>query len=511
MLFILLLLAVQQIDGFSKPNCEYAGLSCYDCYSRKQCINFFGLTHWTTEICGSGLTGEANIYCDPSTDKCTSTPFDGCASISRFNCLREGLLPHTKDCGLFHKCSVDLKSEDFLCAQNYVYKQTYGKCILKLSDEDCVVLPTCGLQDSISLYPGDSSIYYSCISSKFSIKACKESEIFDLDKQICKTRCTTNGFLPNTRNCLKYYECFTSTESGNLEIKELTCPDGQGFNPSTKTCQINYKNICNELYLLETDIYDLISFTPITEIIISPIKNILNHFNINPMNVLFLLNLNDEILSDGILVIDYIYKNKKLPPATLTLLVDAILPRLPSSLQSIIKAMINLGIINLQNRSTTLNLTGNDEQEVIKSYLLGILSNTTIDVPTIINSFEGKSQQEISKMIFDEIMKVFQVPEYQIPFAAGLLKMNLPFFAVSINSKLGSDLVLAKDGTLRIDLNNLNLLFYDKLNDVAVRMYPDNVFLSAMFKMFARYQYKMNYGLITEVVHNFYFTANALV
>ncbi|GJQ68551.1 hypothetical protein Trydic_g17117 [Trypoxylus dichotomus] len=204
---------------FYFPDCEYNGLSCLNCDSQKMCVLGW---YWSNTPCANDLAGHSNPYCNPETNMCTNIRPEGCPRINMIECLRDDIFPDTNDCTTYYTC-INSTAELLPCPENFVYKHEFGKCVFKLSNDNCIKMGTCGIEDFVEQYPGDPSLYYGCESSTFFIKACFSSEFFNMTSKTCDTRCSNIGRLPNSQNCMKYYDC-EKTEGGFVAV-ESNCPE----------------------------------------------------------------------------------------------------------------------------------------------------------------------------------------------------------------------------------------------------------------------------------------------
>lgn len=106
----------------------------------KYCINFFGsLTNWGTTNCADKLGNKEAIFCDPESNSCKEKPIGDCDPTSKFECTRNGYYPHVNNCQKYLHCH-DGKLNVSDCPERFVYNHSFGTCVLKLANTDCVTI-----------------------------------------------------------------------------------------------------------------------------------------------------------------------------------------------------------------------------------------------------------------------------------------------------------------------------------------------------------------------------------
>ena len=479
---------------FNNPDCEYAGLSCLNCYTQKMCIDFWGLIHWSDTSCANDLAGYISPYCDPTTNVCTSVKPDVCDPISYYKCLRDGLFPDLSSCTVYYLCSGG-SSEMFTCDTNYVYNQKYGKCIYAVSGNTCASSPTCGLQNFIQTYPDDPSLYFQCRASSLTFYACEEDQEFDTASSTCVTICNSSGNLPYSRNCSLYYSC-DDNEVASLEM----CPSGTGFDPSSLSCQNDFQSLCNEFNLLENDVYDFLQIVPFGDVFLPVIRDFLNTLGFHPVTLLVKFGFSDQQVSDGIIIVDYVYKNKKLPPAIVNNFVDNLMSSLPPEIQNIFNILQQLGMLASLARSTELKNT-----DPLGAYLKHVLLNVEIDPVQMCGSFQGKSRQEINAEIVDGFLRTLDVSERDIPLAKLMLKDNLGLVVNILNSALNAPIFqLADKGEVKINPEVSDILMKFVLSGVQSEM--TDVSVAPVLYSYVNELYKSNRSLFVAFLEGFSFS-----
>lgn len=483
---------------FYYPDCEYTGMSCLNCRSQKMCL--WG-TLWSSTDCANEIAGYSNPYCNPETNKCTNIRPEGCPRITSVSCLRDDVFPDTNDCTVYYQCT-NSSAELVPCPNNFIYSQRFGKCVFKLTNDDCVNIDGCGVEDFVKLYPGDSSLYYGCSSSVFYFETCSPSEFFNTTTLTCETRCGEVGLLPVPQNCTKYYVC-TETESGLIALEE-TCPDGYGFNPILLSCEKDYSVLCNEFAILENNKYDFLSKIPIIRAFTCVIRKICNLINLNPVKILFIFRLSNEDLSTFILVTDYIYQNRRLPPNITSVLLQFIVENLPSEFQVIYNILSQLGIMNFKAssrspRSISLNAS-------LQNYLDNEFNGD--DLVSLVTQFDVKNNDKTSGEIFQQVFSILQISKEQIPIIITTLKKLIPGVANRVNSYTEWPLLLMDEqSSIRINVNVLDQTMDGILKLLATRLQLDNN-NSRLFDESAKEQYFIYREEIKHILGSLYLNLN---
>lgn len=473
-------------------------MSCLNCYTLKMCT--FGI-HWSSTDCANSIVGSSKPYCNPQTNKCTNIKPDGCPSISTVSCLRDDVFPEPSECTIYYQCmngTADLVS----CPNNYIYKPEFGKCVFKLSDKDCTKVDACGPMDFMGQYPGDPSLYYSCRASIFHFEACSPSEIFNATSEICESRCDSRGLLSISQNCVKYYRC-EETENGLVAIEE-TCPDGYGFNPIKLSCEKGYSTLCNELAIIENDIYEFLSKIPVINKLTRIFKSILNLVNLNPIKIIFIFRWSDDDISRVILVVDYIYQNKRIPPNILPVLLKFLIERLPYQVQFVFNILSQLGIIKLQNPTRLIRSISEDLS--MQHYIEDKFSNITNALFSFLEHIEAKNTSEINEEIIQLVVASFNISEEQIPIIMTAIRNYMPLIVNRVNHYIGWPfLIITQENNIGFDVDAIDLSIEDILNVIALYLSGNQDFDEDTFKMSAREQYYVHRDEIKKFLLDFKF------
>lgn len=382
----------------------------------------------------------------------------------------------------------------FTCDSNYVYNQAYGKCVFAVSGNTCTSPPTCGLQNFVQPYPGDPALYFQCTASSLKFYACEEDQEYDTGTSTCVGICKSSGNLPYSRNCSLYYSC--DDVVGNLE----TCPSGTGFDPSSLSCQNDFQSLCNEFNLLENDVYDFLQIVPFGDVVLPVIRDFLNTLGFHPVTLLVKFGFSDQQVSDAIIIVDYIYKNKKLPPVVVDMVVNDLLSFLPPEVRTIFNILQQLGMLVLSSRSADVK-----NADPLEGYLEHVLLNMEIDPVKICGSFQGKSHQEINTEIVNSFLTTLDISEKDIPLAKLMLKDNLGLVVNILNSALSVPIFRLTDkGEIKIKPSVSDTLMNFVLNRVQVEM--TDVAIAPVLSSYINELYKSNRGLMVAFLEGFYFS-----
>lgn len=415
---------MQVSASFYHPNCEKAGLTCLDCYTQKLCINLIvSLVDGGKTPCSNELTGIENIYCNPKTDKCQSTPPSECDPVKEFKCTRDGTFPNLLECRRYIKC-FNKTATYKECSPTHIYNQRYGKCVLQLRPSNCKKI-SCGVTNS---YPGDESVYYECINGQPMLKICpEETEMYNASTKICESICKQPGLIQNTKDCSTYYSC--EDEDGLLNIKKKICPEGTGFDYINLKCKKGYQKLCNEQAALQNFSEKL----PIIKFFINPIIWFANLINFNPIIILLNMGVNEKLMSDLLMAFDYLLTYKKLPTGYVDFVINTIMKFIPKEFQEIINAIISKLFPNLFEKSTLTLRT------FLKNKLLSL--DFSDDLNDIYLNIFGDINIDNLKNYFPEINHLLGVKIFEL--RNNTLELNVEVLKVYISDLLQEVLNIA--------------------------------------------------------------------
>lgn len=293
-------------------------------------------------------------------------------------------------------------------------------------------------------YPGDSSLYIQCQNNAAVLQMCEErTEHYDLTTNACQNTCTMIGSIPNPQNCKSYFSCSKTNES--LLLEENFCQRG-GFNPSNGKCQKSYEKACNELVLID-DLYARL-VPPFIKNFLTPIKNLLRSFNINPTSLLLKFGFKQQSIITTVRIINYVVTKKRIPPVFISEIVNKILSILPSQIRSIVEYFLS-NFFGLKSRSIL--------ESSLESSLGKFLIGMKIDVERLTRQLETVSVVKILK----EQIKNFET-NHDLYSELKLTEEHILSILNELNGIAGIKLLVYSDGLIRFNLYELKLLL--KLN-----------------------------------------------
>lgn len=307
-----------------------------DCYTQKLC---FGSTIWSNSSCQGGIATNKNIYCDPSTDQCTSTPPPECA-LRGFRCPQpDGIFPDISGCSKYLKCKNNA-SALFSCPSDHIYNQKLGKCVFQLEKSDCVQINCVGLTNAEYKHPDDPHLYYQCSSGVPKLLSCPENYIYDATLKKCENICKKTGLIANPKNCLEFTSCEVSGSS-LIPVKKY-CAVGYGFNPVQNECQKGLGRLCFEISTFNNTLVSSPQIPSLIKNVIDNVVDVLARFGIN-LSFLSSIGIPQEILSGALLSSTYFIKNNfRLPPLLLNRIIRIILNLIPRDSRNTIELALSL-------------------------------------------------------------------------------------------------------------------------------------------------------------------------
>lgn len=502
--FFLMMCMTHVKSSFYAPDCKTEGLSCINCTHRKMCVRwipFFGpiVPHGDPKPCSDSLTGHSLKYCDPGTNQCVANAPEQCQEEGNLSCLRKdegNYYPNINDCKKFYKCDKESpKVEE--CPTGQVYKHEWRKCVTNLdTNSDCFEVTKCP-KDSHN-YPGDLSLYYKCSqgSNEVSLSACPSSQdVYNPLTGICESNqlcglTPSKLLVPIPYKCSSYFDCATN--------KEIQCPNGQGFNQNTQKCTLFYNRLCNEFGLLENNIKSLLGwFFPI-----QIIENILSMANLNPYSFILLLPLPESIVSTSILAIDYLLKERSIPPGLINYIVEFGLSLIPPPIRAILDMLLNFLPIKLPSKT---NLSRDQaialavEREFAKTNFSEVAQSIQA-VETFPSGF---------KIFIKHVSERLNIPQENL---YGILRIVTPTLAQTVNKVFGKnnrEILFLSNDVLYLEMEGLIEIKDGYVETIENFLKVINVYLAETFKNIVKtYDYD-TYYFIKNLVHNVYFPLHA--
>lgn len=278
---------------------------------------------------------------------------------------------------------------------------------------------------------------------------CEERiEHYDQITNKCQNTCSTVGVASNTQNCKSYFSCSKTPEG--LVMEEQFCQTG-GFNPTTGKCQKSYEEACNELVLID-DLYARIIPSFIKNFL-TPIKNLLRSFNINPTSLLLKFGFKQQNINSAIRIANYVVTKKRIPPLFISGIVNKILSILPSSIRSIVEYFLS-------------NFFGLKARSVLDSSLEDSLETFLIEIEIDLEGLAHRLESESFVTILKEQIEKFEA-NHDLYNEFQLNEERIMDILNEINAITGIKLLVYSDGLIRFNLREVKQLL--KLN--AVRLF----------------------------------------
>ncbi|GBN16366.1 hypothetical protein AVEN_132805-1 [Araneus ventricosus] len=168
-----------------------------------------------------------------------------------FKCEQEGYFRDPEDCTKYHHCNQTgsgFRKESFQCPDGNVFDEEGRYCNAPELAEPCNSTSstssssgTTSLDQSTTPGSGTSSNPTSTTgsgtsSNPTSTTGSETSSTSDSSTSSGQEECTEEGFFRNPEDCTKYYQCTRNEDSGELERKDFTCPDGRVFDEGVNYC-----------------------------------------------------------------------------------------------------------------------------------------------------------------------------------------------------------------------------------------------------------------------------------
>ncbi|KAK3792909.1 hypothetical protein RRG08_033760 [Elysia crispata] len=180
-----------------------------------------------------------------------------------------GKFQDTNDCSGYYVCT-NYQAHRYKCPNGQMFDPSTGVCSnihnpVGCHAPDAVIVTgrgsgSCSQINAVSQDVNDCSKYFVCINYQLQSRTCPSGQLFDPSRLSCgytqnpsgcrmptfqsrqgTFQCTqANGQVQDTADCSRYYLCT------NWQAQRMTCPNGQLFDPSRRSCgNINNPGNCH--------------------------------------------------------------------------------------------------------------------------------------------------------------------------------------------------------------------------------------------------------------------------
>lgn len=387
---------------------------------------------WTTAKC-KDTTNANGIYCNPTINDCAASEPEGCASLDPPKCVRNELYPNIKNCSQYFDCinsssskSPQLKS----CPPLEYFHPSWRKCVFHTSYKACRAIECPLGVRTTKAHPIEKSFYYECKDQLTTLKQCIHvGEVYDESSQTCVTTCNwkSDGHVfSNPKNCTSYYMCKRNRD--RLELVSYDCPIGTGFNSISQKCERDFQHMCNELSILENSFEYILRKLPFGKTASKLAELTMDLADYNPITFALKLGMQQDLVSNIIVVGDYIISSKAFPPTILAAILFKTVEYLPIELRDVAQSLLELIALpqSLSSAHYSLQMESVEDKEpqfpINFRYISRVISEKS--VPQILEELQryfmyhlqlnGENLQEMQRLLRISVPDIIKFTHYNI-------------------------------------------------------------------------------------------------